>query len=293
MQWGRRYGEHLEATRIRALLSRAQLARRVNVSEESVRRWERGGRPSPDCLARLIVVLALDAGDFTSLPHQADDLPALAAALRQERYERSISQAQAGQLLGVAQATFAGWEIGRANPGDHFARAIAEFLGVSDDKVHSMTAVPFIVDTTNWPPFGQLIGAGRQDLRMTREELADVLGLSLATIEAWELGYRRPRPRQLPQLAAAVAVSAEALEAALPVRRGELSALGELIQSRQQRLGLRARDIAERATLDETTISHWVHGHHKPTLTKLKRLATALEVPLDVVYRASGRDPAV
>jgi DNA-binding transcriptional regulator YiaG len=59
MQWGRRHGEHLEATRIRALLSRAQLALKMGVAEESVRRWERGGRPSPDCLVPRQATLAV------------------------------------------------------------------------------------------------------------------------------------------------------------------------------------------------------------------------------------------
>ena len=270
------------------------MAHKMGVTEETIRRWERGGaRPSPDYLARLIVVLALDAAEFASLPGRADDLPALARALREERYQRAISQAEAGRILGVAQATYAGWEIGRSVPGAHLVASLAEFLGASEDEIANMAALPFVVDTTHWPPFGRLLGARRQALRLTRDELATVVGVSPGTIVAWELGYRQPRPQQVPLLAAALDVGADSLAAVLPARGAQLSALGQLIQSRQQRLGLRGRDIAERAKLDEATISRWVRGHHKPTLASLKRLAAALEVPFDVVLQTSGLDAAV
>ena len=80
---------------------------------------------------------------------------------------------------------------------------------------------------------------------MTRADLAEAAGVSQATIGAWELGYRTPRPKQLVDLAAAIDAPIETLAAVLPERDQSLSALGELIQARQQRLGLTRREIAK------------------------------------------------
>src|SRR5258708_39709406 len=108
-RWGRRLGQHLEASRRRALMSREQLARRIGVTEESIRRWERGGaQPSPERLARLIAVLAIDTGNLGSLSAVADERPQLARRLLEERTGRGITQAQAARLLRVAQPTYAG-----------------------------------------------------------------------------------------------------------------------------------------------------------------------------------------
>jgi transcriptional regulator with XRE-family HTH domain len=292
LAWTRRFGEHIEVARTRALLSRAELATRLGVAEESIRRWERGGaRPSPDSLARLIVVLALDGAKLTSLPVTATDVPQLARLLQQERAQRNVTQARAGEILGVAQATYAGWEIGRATPAAQFLPPIGAFLGLSAAEVTELVSIPFTVDGAGWPAFGQLLGARREALRLTRDELARMLGVAAGTIVAWELGHRSPRAPQLRALAAAVEVSVEALAAALPQREAQLSALGELIRSRQRRLGLRRSDIADRAGLDEATISRWVHGHHTPEQSSLRRLAAAIEVPFDLVCRVASVSP--
>jgi transcriptional regulator with XRE-family HTH domain len=292
LTWSRRFGEHLEVARTRALLSRAELAKRLGVTEESIRRWERGGaRPSPDSLARLIAVLALDGAELTSLPVAAEDLPPLARRLQQERSQRNITQSRAAQILGVAQATYAGWEIGRATPAAPFLATIGAFLGLSSGETTALVDMPFRIDTAGWPPFGQLLGARRESLRLTRDELARILGVAPGTIVAWELGHRSPRAAQLRDLAGAVGVGVEALAAKLPQREPQLSALGELIRSRQRGLGLRRRDIADRAGLDEATISRWIHGHHTPERSSLRRLAAAIEVPFDLLCRVASVSP--
>jgi transcriptional regulator with XRE-family HTH domain len=287
VQWGRRLGEHLEKARQRALLSRADLALRVGVTEESIRRWERGGaRPSAERLAQLITVLAIDAAQFSSLPDVPEELPPLARSLRRERVQRGLSQAQAGKVLGLPQPTYAGWEIGRALPSSGHVSDLAEFLAVSVDEVTGLMATPFVVDTTHWPPLGQLVGARREALRLTRDELARLVGVAPGTVVAWELGYRTPRAPQLRELAEAIQVDPSVLEAALP-QHEPLSSLGELIRTQQHRLGLRLRDIADRARLDESTLSRWLHGRHEPELSSLMRLAQALELPFPVVRKAA------
>ncbi|MCU1448499.1 MAG: hypothetical protein JWP02_669 [Acidimicrobiales bacterium] len=287
--WSPRLGAHAEAARVRAGMRRSALAANLGVSEESIRLWERGSvQPSPDNLARLIVVLALDAAQWASTDPEPPELPPMARCLRQERVGRGITQAEVVQVLGVPQPTYAGWETGRSTPSAHFFVRLAGFLGIPEADVAALCASPFVVNTSGWPPLGELMGAKRQELRLTRAALADAIGVVAQTIVAWEHGYRVPRPNQLRRMADVLKVDIDTLTDSVPRRGSPTTTLGELILERQRELGLRLVDVAKRAGATESTVSRWVNGRNKPAASSLQRLADALEVPFTDVARAAG-----
>jgi transcriptional regulator with XRE-family HTH domain len=264
------------------------LASQIGVSEETIRLWEKGSvQPSAERLARLIAVMALEASDWPVRREPLPDLPPLARRLRHERDSRGITQVEAGRLLHVPQATYAGWETGRSTPGPNLFGAIAAFMGVAQQDVATLCSTPFVVDTTGWPAFGQFVGARRQELRLSRPALAEAVGVSQGTLVAWELGYRVPGATQLPRLAAALAVDPASLVSALP-RRGAASSLGELILARQRELGLRSGDVARQLGTAETTVSRWVNGRSRPAVRNLRNLAEVLKVPYSSVVEAVG-----
>jgi transcriptional regulator with XRE-family HTH domain len=287
--WSPRLGSHLEASRLRAGKRRVDLAAQLGVSEETIRLWERGAvQPSAERLARIIALLAFETSEWSAPDEPSADLPPLARRLRLERDGRGITQVQAAHLLDVPQATYAGWETGRSTPSIHFFPGLSEFLGVAEADVATLCATPFVVDYAGWPPFGQFMGARRQELRLTRAALADAVGVAQSTVVAWELGYRVPGSRTITQLAQALAVDTASLAAALP-RRAATTPLGELILARQRELGLRSVEVAALTGTTEATISRWVHGRSKPARKNLARLAAALQVPQERVIEAAGR----
>ena len=290
--WSARAGAHLEASRKQAGLRRIDLAYQMGVTEETIRLWEKGSvQPSAERLARLIALMALEGKEWRALSAEpAPDLPPFARRLRHERESRGITQAEAVRILHVPQATYAGWETGRTTPGAHLFRSLADFVGVEEQDVATLCSSPFVVDTAGWPPFGQFVGARRQELRLTRGALAEALGVSQGTVVAWELGYRVPGPTQLPRLAAALSVDTASLASALP-HRGATSSLGDLILSRQRELGLCSTDIAQLTGASVTSVSRWVNGRSKPALPNLRRLADVLKVPYDRVVAAAGTAP--
>ncbi len=286
--WSARLGAHLEASRLRAGMRRMDLAGQLGVSEETIRLWEKGSvQPSAERLARLIALLSLEAAEWVSETSTNPELPPLARRLRSEREGRKLTQAAVVRLLGVPQATYAGWETGRSTPGPHLIARIASFLGVAEADVATLCASPFVVDCSTWPAFGQFLGARRQELRLTRAMVADAMGISQGTVVAWELGYRVPRSGQLVRLAEALAVDPASLAAALP-RRASESTLGELILNRQRELGLQSADIARQIGTTESTVSRWVHGHSRPVRRNLERLADALSLPYARIAEAAG-----
>jgi transcriptional regulator with XRE-family HTH domain len=288
--WTPRSGAHLEALRRRAGLHRSHLAARLGVSEETIRLWEKGSvQPSADRLARLIALMSLEAEGWSALTAEtaAPELPPLARRLRYERDLRGMTQAEAVRLLGVPQATYAGWETGRTTPAAGAMAPLATFLGMSTRDVATLCSSPFVVDTTGWPPFGQFLGARRQELRLSRAALAERLDVSTRSVASWELGRRIPASAQLVRIAQALEVDTASLAAALPPRWSK-SDLGELILSRLRELGLRAVDLARMVGTTEPTVSRWVNGRSRPGVGNLRRLADALELPYAVVAKAAG-----
>jgi len=286
--WSTRSGAHLEASRRHAGLRRIDLAAQLGVSEETIRLWEKGAvQPSAERLARLIALMALETADWPAREDVSADLPPLARRLRQERHSRGITQAEAIRILDVPQATYAGWETGRTTPGAYLFGSLAEFLGVAQQDVATLCSTPFIVDTTGWPPFGQFLGARRQELRLTRGQLATSVGVSQGTVVAWEHGHRVPGPTQLPRIAAVLSVEVGSLASAMP-RRSAATTLGELILSRQRQLGLRSADVAVLTGTTEATVSRWVNGRSRPAVRNLRRLSAALKVPYANIAEAAG-----
>jgi transcriptional regulator with XRE-family HTH domain len=286
--WSPRLGAHLEASRKHANLRRLDLAGQLRVSEETIRLWEKGTvQPSAERLSRLIVLLSLETADWPLREGANPELPPLARRLWNEREARGITQAAAAAVLGVPQASYAGWETGRSTPGERLFAGLADFLGIAGRDVATLCASPFIVDTSGWPPLGQFMGARRQELRLTRSQLATALAVSQPTVVAWELGHRAPGAQQLPRLAQALSVDTASLAAALP-ERGVTNKLGQLILARQRELGLRSADVARLAGTTEATVSRWVHGRSRPVPKNLLRLADALKMPHAMVVDAAG-----
>ena len=198
-----------------------------------------------------------------------------------------MTQVEVVALVEVPQATYAGWETGRATPNTHWFCALAEFLGVAEADVATLCASPFVVDYGGWPPFGQFVGARRQELRLSRPALASLVGVAPSTIVSWELGYRVPVAKVLARMAAVLGVDTASLVSALP-RRAATTTLGALILSRQRELGLRSLDIARRTGTTEATVSRWVQGRSNPMPSNLRRLAAALELSYQDVVEAVG-----
>jgi transcriptional regulator with XRE-family HTH domain len=246
-------------------------------------------QPSVERLTRLIALISLETSDWPVRDAPGpEQLPPLANRLRDERNGRGITQAEAVAILEVPQATYAGWETGRSTPGAPLFGRLAGFLGIAERDVATLCSSPFVVDTSGWPPFGQFVGARRQELRLGRGELAAAVGVSQHTVVSWELGYRAPGSKQLPRLAEALSVDTASLVAALP-RRAVTTTLGELILGRQRELGLRSADVAQLIGTTEATISRWVHGRSRPVPKNLQRLAGALNMPYETIAAAAGQ----
>lgn len=111
--------------------------------------------------------------------HPPEDL---AAQLTARRVELGLSPQQAATQMGTRSGTYRRWERGFDRPSARFHAAIVTFLGHDPERDPKQ--------------FGEEIRAARERDGLSRSQLGRQLGLSSATVKAWEAGtVSRPSPR--------------------------------------------------------------------------------------------------
>lgn len=99
---------------------------------------------------------------------------------------------------------------------------------------------------------GSRLMAARKDLGLTRAELARRLNTGWDVVLQWETGQCQPRPRSVPEIAAAVGVAVVELYR---------SAEGlETLAERRVAAGLNQADVAKVLGVNRATISQWERG---------------------------------
>jgi transcriptional regulator with XRE-family HTH domain len=112
-------------------LTDAALARALEVSESTIRAWERGGSsPTAHNLMRLAQVLHLTVDDLT-----VTGAPTLAAV----RVQRGLHQVDVATRLGVSITTYARWERGDRRMREDAVGDVARVLEISPDLVRKLT----------------------------------------------------------------------------------------------------------------------------------------------------------
>lgn len=70
--------------------------------------------------------------------------------------------------------------------------------------------------------------------------------------------------------------------------KAQLEALGALIRAQRMRAGLSLRDLSQRTHVSNAYLSQVERGLHEPSLSVLKAVADALEVPLESLLARAG-----
>jgi DNA-binding transcriptional regulator YiaG len=98
--------------------------------------------------------------------------------LRKRRLDLGLFQLQVAQQLGVDVATVHNWEVKAAEPGLRHLPKIIQFLGYNP-----LPSARTLAEQLVWH---------RKTLGLSREELAQCLGVDPGTLWKWECGRRVP-----------------------------------------------------------------------------------------------------
>jgi DNA-binding transcriptional regulator YiaG len=201
----------LVALRRRRRLTQVQLARAVRVDVSTVQRWEHEGRAPRARAIRVAEELGVALTELArpalvaAIP--APVVPPLGRLRRRTHLPVSIVAAR----VGVSRAALRAWERGTNRPSWPHARALARVLAVAPMEVFDAAGLPAPahLDPARWTvgELPQILRELRRWRGLTQDQLAATVGVSTATIGAWESGRQRPRRAAMHRLDCALGVA--------------------------------------------------------------------------------------
>jgi transcriptional regulator with XRE-family HTH domain len=134
---------------------------------------------------------------------------------------------------------------------------------------------------------GDFLTARRKELGLTREALAEQLGIGLKNVESWEQGYARPKHYR-DRLAKALGLTYEQLMVGTTQRRERINekdyglvegamTLGDFIAERRTGLGMSWEELAKAVGVSSNAVRDWEGNKYRPT-AHVQKLADVLTV---------------
>jgi transcriptional regulator with XRE-family HTH domain len=113
---------------------------------------------------------------------------------------------------------------------------------------------------------GDHIRKRRLDLKLFQAQVADRIGVDETTITNWEGNTTSPAIRHFPAILGFLGFDPTPAAHSFPER----------LAAARKRLGLSQLKLAEKLSVDPTTVRDWEAGGHRPTEKKLHEIAKAL-----------------
>ena len=165
-------GQHVKNHRMAWGLTQADLGERLGVSAATIGFCENGSRPSMQTIEKLGPWLAEKAP--VRRAKQSIDAK-FGKRIQKKRLLLGMSRTALGKHLGGDRKQVSRWEEGLGSPSKTNAVIVAEWLSNPEDYT-----------------LAQRIRDKRKILGMTQKDIAEVFGVTLVTIKAWEQGRHIP-----------------------------------------------------------------------------------------------------
>jgi transcriptional regulator with XRE-family HTH domain len=259
----------LAAARTARGLTASDLARRLHVSPSCLSRWEAGERlPGSRARGSIARVLEMDVTAVDALfgGSAAPSEVVPAAGLRMARGRAGLSQEAVARELGVDASSVRRWERDGRLPAA---------------RVRALLVLLQCTDLDERPAPARRLPSPRSSLRRIREQrgipavvLASRLGVTPATIWAWERGTRRPDWRMARRLADSLSVPTEHVFSVLGLDlpehlhkashdRPDMCSPGFLREVRRWN-GMTQQELAQRLGVGRATVADWERARHRP-----------------------------
>lgn len=220
-------------------MSREDVASMTGVHPDTVTRWEsRNSKVSAENHRKLIAMAGAVAVEWWPL-----------SDTEKVRRLNGWTIERTAQQLGVSRKKAAAW----ASKGGEPEWVRREILNIRSGFA---TGVP----TT--------LRRGRRSRGFSVRDISEELGVSVATVRAWERGEDTPHRNRMADVAAAYGVREHDLRQKNPVVRGSS------IKKWRENLCVTQREAAEMLEVSLATISRWESGRGRPGATAMKNLVS-------------------
>ena len=176
-------GEKIAEQRKKLGLSQEELAEKLNISQKSISKYERGNRrPSYEVLTSMASLFCVSADYLLELENGGETV--FGEKIVEQRKRKGITQQELADALNISRSTLAGYEAENKKPSYKVLVRIAEYFGVTVDYMLRST------DTQDFGicDCGNTIKELRTEAGMTQEELGKLLNVQNAAVSKYESG---------------------------------------------------------------------------------------------------------
>lgn len=190
----------------------AAVAHRLDLPSDDVVAWLAGRRSAPRVFVRSLgELLDVDLGtDLTVVRRAGTPGSSTRHQLAVRRAHLGVSQQQLADRLGVARASVANWESGRAPVPVIHLRRVARALGWDEVTASELLQIPLppAPDLASARPgeLGEVVAMLRRRTGLTAVQLGRAVGVAGGTVRRWERGASRPSRLAIGRLSLAFGV---------------------------------------------------------------------------------------
>jgi len=212
--------------------------------------------------------------------------------LKRIRRKFSLTQAELAELLDVSHATITAWENGKARPRKVNIARIVTLRDMTKREVDEALGRDSTVG--RWRP--AVLKNLRRKFALRQDELAKLLGVSVASISGWETGRSQPTRRNLKAIAELREMPAAAVNRQLgrttedlerPRRRSTVKVRS--VREIRKQAGLSQGEMGKKLGVSGTTISNWESGKTHPRAANARKLLK-MQRELDASETESNED---
>lgn len=188
------FGERIAEQRKKLGLSQEELAEKLNISQKSISKYERGSRrPSYEVLVSMAALFGVTTDYLLGVDGGEKNMK---NRLKELREENGMKQSELGKLLNVQDAAISKYESGDIPLTGEKIIQLAEYFGVTTDYLLGLEGRDSMEIKEKSNEIVHRIGQNIKNLRerkgMTQKELAAALGITRSALSTYEVGIREP-----------------------------------------------------------------------------------------------------
>lgn len=277
------FGERIAEQRKKLGLSQEELAEKLNISQKSISKYERGSRrPSYEVLVSMAALFGVTTDYLLGVDGGEKDMKNRVKELREEN---GMKQSELGKLLNVQDAAISKYESGDIPLTGEKIIQLAEYFGVSTDYLLGLEDIMETNEKSNEIVHrtGQNIKNLRERKGLTQQELAVRVDVAQSTVANWESGRREPDINILIRIAKLFNVTLDELvmkelTPPIPMYARNLAYL-------RRKHDMTQADVANLLGVSKATSCKYENGDVEPNVEQLIKLADFFGVTMDQIVK--------
>ena len=201
------------------------------------------------------------------------------------RKKALLTQKELGKKVNKSESAVRMWELGYSEPDINTLNILAEIFSVSTDYITGKSPSPDVIVIPSKMSIGKRIKEERLALKMTQEELANLLNVSKSTIGMYETGQREPNLEIIKILSYIFEVSTDYLLGKndnVDCEESDIlmTNICKKIKSLRKQYGITQESLASSISVERSSVGKYETGT-VPSLDVLIRISKYFDVSLD------------